>query len=159
MQIMRNLELQIRNVHVRYEDNYTKPEHPFSFGITLNSIEIKTADENWLPTYLKENTTIINKLVALNSLAIYCDSDDDLFFTSTEKKLNSQSLLDMIASDKRSPVKVDNLKYMLNPMSITSKVILNVKPKLENYQKPMFDIDILLESVLLDLNRLQVCAF
>jgi vacuolar protein sorting-associated protein 13A/C len=155
MQIMRNLELHIKDLHIRYEDNYSKPEHPFSFGFTLDSIEIKTTDENWLPTYLKDNTTIINKLVSLNSLAIYCDSDDNLFFTTNKTNLSHQNLIDMIACQSKKHE--STVKYILNPMSITSKMILNVKPKLDNYQKPMFDINILLESVLLDLNRLQVC--
>lgn len=41
MQVMRNLELEIKNIHIRYEDDFTKPKHPFSAGVTLNSIEIK----------------------------------------------------------------------------------------------------------------------
>lgn len=41
MQVMRNLELEIKNIHIRYEDDYTKPMYPFSAGVTLNSIEIK----------------------------------------------------------------------------------------------------------------------
>lgn len=79
MQIIRNLELEIKNIHIRYEDNFSKPEHPFSAGFTLNSIEIKTTDENWNPTYLKEDRTHINKLASLVSLAIYCNSDDKHF--------------------------------------------------------------------------------
>ena len=62
MQILRNLELQISNIHIRYEDDFSKPEHPFSAGFTLNKIEIKTADENWNPTYLKEEKILINKV-------------------------------------------------------------------------------------------------
>lgn len=41
-------------------------------------------------------------------------------------------------------------------MSITSKVVLNVKPEQDGFRKPMFDVAIVLESVLLNLNRLQV---
>jgi len=64
MQILRNLELQISNIHIRYEDDFSKPEHPFSAGFTLNKIEIKTADENWNPTYLKEDKILINKVLS-----------------------------------------------------------------------------------------------
>lgn len=38
LQIIRNLELSIKNIHIVYEDKSTKPNHPFSFGITLNYI-------------------------------------------------------------------------------------------------------------------------
>ena len=36
LQIIRNLELSIQNIHIVYEDKSTKPDHPFAFGITLN---------------------------------------------------------------------------------------------------------------------------
>jgi vacuolar protein sorting-associated protein 13A/C len=41
LQVIRNLELQIRNIHIRYEDDFSKPEHPFSAGITLDSIDVR----------------------------------------------------------------------------------------------------------------------
>jgi hypothetical protein len=40
LQILQNLELSIHNIHIVYEDKTTKPDHPFSFGITLNSITL-----------------------------------------------------------------------------------------------------------------------
>lgn len=38
--VIRNLELSIRNIHIVYEDQSTKPGHPFSMGITLNYITL-----------------------------------------------------------------------------------------------------------------------
>jgi len=40
LQVIRNLELSIQNIHIVYEDRSTKPDHPFSFGITLNYIKL-----------------------------------------------------------------------------------------------------------------------
>lgn len=34
-QIIKNLQIQIRNIHVRYEDAYTDPKNPFSIGVSL----------------------------------------------------------------------------------------------------------------------------
>jgi len=44
LQIIQNLELSIHNIHIVYEDKTTKPNHPFAFGITLNSMtfQVKT---------------------------------------------------------------------------------------------------------------------
>ena len=52
-------------------------------------------------------------------------------------------------------------KKVLKPLSLSTKAILNMKPDQENYKSPMFDFTILLESVGLNLNRLQVyiCYF
>lgn len=40
LQIIQNLELSIHNIHIVYEDRTTKPNHPFSFGITLDSMSL-----------------------------------------------------------------------------------------------------------------------
>jgi vacuolar protein sorting-associated protein 13A/C len=41
LQIIQNLELSIRDIHIVYEDKTTKPNHPFAFGITLNYISFQ----------------------------------------------------------------------------------------------------------------------
>jgi vacuolar protein sorting-associated protein 13A/C len=46
LQIIRNLELSIRNIHIVYEDKSTKPNHPFAFGITLNYITLHVSYQN-----------------------------------------------------------------------------------------------------------------
>ena len=40
LQIIRNLELSIQNIHIVYEDRSTKPSHPFAVGITLDYIKL-----------------------------------------------------------------------------------------------------------------------
>ena len=40
LQVIRNLELSIQNIHIVYEDRTTKPNHPFAMGITLNYIKL-----------------------------------------------------------------------------------------------------------------------
>ncbi|RNA03908.1 vacuolar sorting-associated 13A [Brachionus plicatilis] len=147
MQVIRNLELEIKNIHVRYEDDFSKPEHPFSAGVTLNSIEIKTTDENWQPTYLKENKTLVNKIASLVSYAIYCNSDDKLL--KSENKDYSIRVMQNMISD------FTETKYILKPLSLSSKAILNMKPKQNEFSSPLFDFTVILESISLNLNRLQ----
>ena len=38
---MKSLEIHIQNIHVRYEDDFCKPEHPFSAGFLITTAEIK----------------------------------------------------------------------------------------------------------------------
>lgn len=146
MQVIRNLELTIKNIHVRYEDDFSKPEHPFAAGFTLDSIEIRTTDENWIPTFLKENTQFINKLASLNSLAVYCDSDVSLM-NKQSKDIVIPKLQRMIRES------TDGINHILSPMSLKTKALLNMKRG--NFSRPMFDFAIFLESIGLNLNRLQ----
>ena len=39
--ILKNMQLHIQDIHIRYEDNVTKPDRPFSFGITLKSLKLQ----------------------------------------------------------------------------------------------------------------------
>ena len=49
-----------------------------------------------------------------------------------------------------------SLFKVLDPMNLSSEIILNMKPQSEKYANPMINFTILLESVGLNLNRLQV---
>lgn len=33
--IIKNLQIQIKNIHLRYEDGHSNPNHPFSIGVSL----------------------------------------------------------------------------------------------------------------------------
>ncbi|XP_018021459.1 vacuolar protein sorting-associated protein 13C [Hyalella azteca] len=46
-QVVRNIQVTITDVHVRYEDNISTPEHPFSFGVTLASLSVISTDKHY----------------------------------------------------------------------------------------------------------------
>ena len=47
LQIMRNLQITIRNLHISYETiSTTKLGHPFSFGLTISSMEMTVSALN-----------------------------------------------------------------------------------------------------------------
>ena len=50
------------------------------------TILLKTTDENWKPTFLKENVTRIHKIALLNSFAVYCNSDETLLNKELKEK-------------------------------------------------------------------------
>lgn len=60
-QIIKNIQLNIKNIHIRYEDKVTSPK-PFSFGITLSELKVVSTDEFWKPAITKEDITKIYKV-------------------------------------------------------------------------------------------------
>jgi vacuolar protein sorting-associated protein 13A/C len=60
-QIIKNIQLNIKNIHIRYEDKVTSP-NPFSLGITLSDLHVVSTDEAWKPAITKENITKIFKV-------------------------------------------------------------------------------------------------
>ncbi|XP_067943073.1 intermembrane lipid transfer protein VPS13A-like [Watersipora subatra] len=70
-QIVKNLQVKIRNIHIRYEDFYSTPSSPFSVGITLDSLSFQmdpvvegteTVDEGGNPSVVKETVQKLFKV-------------------------------------------------------------------------------------------------
>lgn len=84
--IIDNLEFQITNIHIRYEDTlltsisdsgliHNNPnEVAFACGLTINSITLNTTDSNWNEKFVTSNSKIekiIHKLGKIEHIAVY----------------------------------------------------------------------------------------
>ncbi|CAF1265249.1 unnamed protein product [Rotaria sordida] len=152
LQVIRNLELSIRNIHVVYEDKSTKPNHPFAFGFTLHYITLHTTNPDWQPTILTEDTPLIHKLGDLSGLSIYWNSDaQSRSGLSRDEAL--KNLKQRIAiSNQPAPT---DIAYILRPLNIKAKIVLAMKPREEEFKRPMFDIKVDLDEISLNINRNQ----
>lgn len=81
--IVENLELKIKNVHIRYEDSITSPDCRFACGITIESLSARSCDSNWMFGFMSawNPSTASFKLVELESMSIYWDplQNDEIF--------------------------------------------------------------------------------
>ena len=79
-----NIEVLVRNVHVRYEDHVSRPARPFAFGFVLDSLRMNSTDENWGDAYVDRASRLIaavHKRIRLSQFAVYCNPvADDLMF-------------------------------------------------------------------------------
>ncbi|KAJ1311503.1 hypothetical protein OPQ81_009990 [Rhizoctonia solani] len=73
--IVNNVQITVKNIHIRYEDSISVPGHPFSAGITLAGFTANSVDENWLPTFIQDTRAGIHKLATLESLSVYFNTD------------------------------------------------------------------------------------
>lgn len=72
--IIENLELKIKNVHIRYEDSaITVQNQRFACGITIDSLSARSCDSNWITGFSSSwnQTSASFKLVELTSMSIY----------------------------------------------------------------------------------------
>ncbi|KAF2178337.1 vacuolar protein sorting-associated protein 13 [Zopfia rhizophila CBS 207.26] len=79
--IVDNVQVSVKNIHIRYEDSISDPGHPFALGITLAEFSAVSTDENWKPTFIQGTSTSTHKLATLGSLAVYWDTDASLIGT------------------------------------------------------------------------------
>lgn len=61
-QIIKNLQVTIKDIHLRYEDNFSDPRNPFSLGFTLHNLSFQTTNENWVPAVIQESINVIHKV-------------------------------------------------------------------------------------------------
>lgn len=83
--VIDNLQVTIKNIHLRYEDNETVPLHPFATGITLAELSAVSTNKDWIPEFITEVSKVTHKLATLDSLAFYWDTDAESYPSSTER--------------------------------------------------------------------------
>ncbi|KAG9326243.1 hypothetical protein KVV02_000958 [Mortierella alpina] len=118
--VVDNVQVSIKNIHVRYEDKLSDPKHPFSAGLTLSELSAQSTDGEWNPTFIHDEANTIHKLATLDSLAMYWNTDSrSLAGKSKDDAL--KAFVELIAKAKHIP---DEHQYILKPVSGKGKVKL-----------------------------------
>ncbi|CAC5405082.1 VPS13A_C [Mytilus coruscus] len=149
-QIIKNLQVQVMNVHVRYEDKYSNPKRPFSIGVSLKELLFQTTDENWKPCVIKEAVTQIFKLIKLDSLAVYWNPNSEQF-DGKDKATVLSKLTSGVADSEKDP----GFQYLIKPISSVAHLRLNTKPELNKYTIPKIFMTIVFDDISVGLSKLQ----
>ncbi len=80
--IVENLQIEIRDVHIRYEDDISFPARPFSCGFFVESLSAQTCDENWSRKFVHRDhasaAATAFKLVEIQNTAVYLNTEDEM---------------------------------------------------------------------------------
>lgn len=133
--IVDNLQVSIKNVHVRYEDSIATPGHPFAVGLTLKEMSAVSTDAEWRPTFIQSTSGTTHKLAVLNSLAVYWNSDAELFGTGKGGDVGAEAQEidkdELIRKFKEGIEETDGFQYLLKPVSGRAGVELDKSGKTE----------------------------
>lgn len=149
--IVENLELKIKNVHIRYEDTVTIPNYRFSFGLTIDSLQARSCDSNWIAGYMAawNQTTASFKLVELTDMSIYWQPlhDNEALGDVGHEQL----------ADEFDRWKAISKQYIINPVSATAKFKRDrSETPLRTRSRPRLTCDLILNEVLLTLNDVSI---
>ena len=177
-QIINNLEIIINDICIRFDDELSYNLIPFSFGLLLKNIKIKTVDKDFNEP--EEGVTIpfgeINyKIVEMTNLSMYLDTYEN------EGKL--MEFYTKVVNTEKTEVNDEKIKTFLGPMleyyryclSETNEHIYNKKShqylvynlgfllKLsmnENLKngKPQYAVDIKLNNIIMSTSLVQIKA-
>ncbi|KAL1801615.1 hypothetical protein ACET3X_001957 [Alternaria dauci] len=92
--IVDNVQVTVKNIHIRYEDSIADPGHPFALGVTLADFSAISTDENWKPTFIQGTSASTHKLATLGSLAVYWDTDAELIGTGKGSQSRDEQQID-----------------------------------------------------------------
>ncbi|CAH8503306.1 unnamed protein product [Schistosoma rodhaini] len=136
-QVIKNLQISIKDIHIRYEDSFSIPNRTFSLGLTLSALTFQTCDSNQKPIFIKdESIRQFIKFVKLTSLGVYWNPMSTKFAEKAKVPLRSA-----MRSSIASP---DNLNtgfhYLVKPISSTAMLHIHTRPEETNYSVPQMDL-------------------
>ncbi|KAF8335473.1 vacuolar protein sorting-associated protein 13 [Cantharellus anzutake] len=119
--IVNNLQITVRNIHIRYEDSLSVPGRPFAVGVTLAEFSAISTDDTWEPAFVQNISEPIRKLSILNSLSIYFNTDSQSITTKKGDEV-LRSLREQISNDIKPP---PGHQFILKPVTGQGRVIMN----------------------------------
>uniref|UniRef100_G1KEL4 Vacuolar protein sorting 13 homolog A n=1 Tax=Anolis carolinensis TaxID=28377 RepID=G1KEL4_ANOCA len=149
-QVIRNLQLKISNVHIRYEDDITNKDLPLSFGVSLQNVSLQTSDENWNPCIQDATTKLFHKLVRLDNFFAYWNVKSEMFHHNSYKE-SLNHLKFGIASNGVIP---DGYSFICRPISAKAKLRMNPRSDVD-FSAPKLDLDVNLQDIAMELDKSQ----
>ncbi|XP_036886237.1 vacuolar protein sorting-associated protein 13A isoform X1 [Sturnira hondurensis] len=149
-QIIKNLQVKISNIHIRYEDDITNRESPLSFGISLQNLSMQTTDQNWVPCLQDETEKLVRKLIRLDNLFAYWNVKSRMFYlTNYDDSLDS--LKTGVVNENIVPGGYD---FVFRPISANAKLQMNRRSDFD-FSAPKINLDVELHDIAIEFNKPQ----
>lgn len=145
-QILQNLLVTVEDVHIKYEDNVTNPERPFTVGVTLKKLALESTDSMWNESVISEPSMQFFKLVSLESLAVY-------WLTGVTELLSHMDGDEQVAHFQKGISSHGNRpyenSYVVGPITSYAKLRINTRPELDgsDYRIPKMFLNLTVEEI------------
>ncbi|EGW35577.1 uncharacterized protein SPAPADRAFT_131526 [Spathaspora passalidarum NRRL Y-27907] len=121
--IVDNLQVTIKNIHVRYKDDSVLTESPYSIGLTLKELSAVSTDENWTPSFISITQRLTHKLLTLSNLACYMKTIDTA--TTYDSKSTDNDYEKLLESFREAIDYNSDLEYLLKPVTGHGKLTIH----------------------------------
>ncbi|XP_036860152.2 intermembrane lipid transfer protein VPS13C isoform X2 [Manis javanica] len=149
-QVIKNVQVKITDIHIKYEDDVTDPKRPLSFGLTLGELSLLTANEHWTPCILNEAEKIIYKLIRLDSLSAYWNVNCRMSYQGSREQILEQLKSEIVTSNNISL----QHQYIFQPISASAKLYMNPYAETE-LKTPKLDWNIEVQNIAIELTKPQ----
>ncbi|KAM9409075.1 intermembrane lipid transfer protein VPS13C isoform 2-T2 [Pholidichthys leucotaenia] len=149
-QVIKNLQVKINSIHLRYEDDLSDPQRPLSMGVTLSELSLQTTDENWKLCILNEAAKIIYKLGSLECLGVYWNVNSPVFYKDSWSNIVEQ-LKSGISTKNQQLV---NYHYIFKPICASAKICINPNAEQE-LKTPKAQLQLEVQNICIEVTRPQ----
>uniref|UniRef100_A0A8C3GZB1 Vacuolar protein sorting 13 homolog A n=1 Tax=Corvus moneduloides TaxID=1196302 RepID=A0A8C3GZB1_CORMO len=133
-QVIKNLQLKISNIHIRYEDD----------------VSIFTSDKNWNPCLHDETAKLFHKLVRLDNLFAYWNVKSEMFYHGGY----DESLVNLKHGVASHNVIPEGYDFVFRPISARAKLLMNPRSDVD-FSSPKMDLDVNLQDITVEFNKPQ----
>uniref|UniRef100_A0AAY5L059 Vacuolar protein sorting 13 homolog C n=1 Tax=Esox lucius TaxID=8010 RepID=A0AAY5L059_ESOLU len=126
-QVIKNLQVKVTSIHLRYEDDISDPQRPLSMGVTLAELSLQTTDENWKTCILNEAAKIIYKLGRLECLCAYWNVNSPIFYRGSWQEIVEKLKADISTKDQE----MKDYQYIFKPIFASAKMVINPNAEIE----------------------------
>ncbi|XP_041042655.1 vacuolar protein sorting-associated protein 13A isoform X2 [Carcharodon carcharias] len=149
-QVIKNLQVKITNIHIRYEDDITNQDSPLSFGISLQNLSLETTDERWNPCLHDQCEHVFNKLVRLDYLCVYWNVNTKMYSKSSQ----AEALKDLKDGVSTSNFIPETYQFIFQPLSAKAKLEMNPRAEVD-FASPKMNLEVNLQDIAIELKRPQ----
>nr|XP_057944344.1 intermembrane lipid transfer protein VPS13C isoform X2 [Doryrhamphus excisus] len=149
-QVIKNLQVKISSIHLRYEDDVSDPQRPLSMGVTLSELSLQTTDENWKSCILNEAAKIIYKLGRLECLCAYWNVNSQIFYRGSWQDIVDQLKSGISTKDQELP----DYDYIFQPIFASAKMCINPNAEQE-LQSPKAKLHLEVQNIAIEMTRPQ----
>ncbi|KAG6453907.1 hypothetical protein O3G_MSEX008410 [Manduca sexta] len=154
--IVNNIQIYVRNVHVRYEDSISSKDGPLACGLCLQGLSIETTNSKWKPSVTPQNASTVYQMMRVESLSLYWNPtattlDDTETAHITPVQYYTWKHYMLTGLDKFSMHRED-FEFLLKPVTCKVKVLIN---RSGEARVPRLLLDAVLQDSALQLSRRQ----
>ncbi|XP_042521533.1 vacuolar protein sorting-associated protein 13A isoform X1 [Dipodomys spectabilis] len=149
-QIIKNLQVKISSIHIRYEDDVTNRDKPLSFGISLQNLSMQTTDQNWIPCLHDETEKLVRKLIRLDNLFAYWNVQSQMYYLNNY----DESLDNLKSGIVKEDIIPDGYDFVFRPISANAKLQMNRRSDFD-FSDPKINLDVELHNIAIEFNKPQ----
>ncbi|GFG28735.1 hypothetical protein Cfor_06015 [Coptotermes formosanus] len=154
--VINNLQIYVRNVHIRYEDTVTNAYCSVACGVCIQAISVETTNNKWKPSITPQGASSLYHLIRMESFSVYLNPSCSACGLVT-RLVSAGSTPYCWRNEMRRGLETfsinkEDFDFIVKPITAKVKIIVN---KSNEARVPKLLVDFVLQDAATQLSRQQ----